>query len=134
MKKLTKLGKTTAYKYSKPDYRAIETFPNPRPSKYGDYSITFFAEEFTSLCPVTGQPDFGKLTIQYIPDKLCIESKSLKLYLGSYRLEKGFMEQLVNCIVLDLTRTCSPKFMKVIGTFNIRGGIGIKVESDTYRR
>ena len=99
----------------------IETFPNPFPGR--DYNIDMECPEFTCLCPKTGQPDFGILDISYIPDKLCIELKSLKIYLTSYRNEGGFHEKVVNIILDDLVSACKPKKMKIVGDFNVRGGI-----------
>ena len=99
----------------------IETFPNPFPGR--DYNIDMECPEFTCLCPKTGQPDFGILDISYIPDKLCIELKSLKIYLTSYRNEGGFHEKVVNIILDDLVAACKPKKMKLVGDFNVRGGI-----------
>ena len=99
----------------------IETFPNPFPGR--DYNIDMECPEFTCLCPKTRQPDFGILDISYIPDKLCIELKSLKIYLTSYRNEGGFHEKVVNIILDDLVAACKPKKMKIVGDFNVRGGI-----------
>ena len=94
----------------------IETFPNPFPGR--DYTIEMECPEFTCLCPKTGQPDFATLYISYIPDKLCVELKSLKLYLVSYRNEGGFHEKLTNIILDDLVSSCRPRTMKIIGDFN----------------
>jgi 7-cyano-7-deazaguanine reductase len=99
----------------------IETFPNPFPGR--DYTITMKCPEFTCLCPKTGQPDFATLLISYIPDKICIELKSLKLYLVSYRDEGGFHEKVINIILDDLISACKPRSMKIVGDFNVRGGI-----------
>jgi 7-cyano-7-deazaguanine reductase len=107
----------------------LETFPNAFPDRR--YDITFASDEFTSLCPKTGQPDFGTITIRYVPDKLCIESKSLKLYLFSYRDEGAFMETLTNRILDDLVEVCQPHHMEVTGDFAARGGITISVTA-TY--
>ena len=103
----------------------LETFPNAFPDRR--YEVTFQSPEFTSLCPKTGQPDFGTITIRYVPDKLCIESKSLKLYLFSYRDEGAFMETLTNRILDDLVEICQPHHMEVTGDFAARGGITISV-------
>jgi 7-cyano-7-deazaguanine reductase len=100
---------------------AIETFPNPFPGR--DYTITMKCPEFTCLCPKTGQPDFAILHISYIPDKICIELKSLKVYLTSYRNEGGFHEKVTNIILDDLVSACKPRNMKIVGDFNVRGGI-----------
>ncbi len=99
----------------------IETFPNPFPGR--DYTIAMECPEFTCLCPKTGQPDFATLNISYIPDKICIELKSLKIYLTSYRNEGGFHEKVINIILDDLVSACKPRNMKIIGDFNVRGGI-----------
>lgn len=108
----------------------IETFPNPFPGR--DYSIDMECPEFTCLCPKTGQPDFGILDISYIPDKLCIELKSLKIYLTSYRNEGGFHEKVVNIILDDLVSACKPKKMKIVGDFNVRGGIHTTVTVEHF--
>ena len=100
---------------------AIETFPNPFPGR--DYTIAMECPEFTCLCPKTGQPDFATLHISYIPDKICIELKSLKIYLTSYRNEGGFHEKVINIILDDLVSACKPRNMKIVGNFNVRGGI-----------
>jgi 7-cyano-7-deazaguanine reductase len=127
---LSILGHKVAPAYNNPHYSMIECFPNPATK---DYSITFITEEFTSLCPVTGGPDFGKIEISYTPDKLCIESKSLKLYLGAYRLYQGFMEEMTNKILNDLVKACNPTFMTVIGEWKSRGGIVTRVCSNYYK-
>jgi len=110
-----------------PSGKILEVFPNKYPSR--DYLITFDCPEFTSVCPVTGQPDFGKITIEYVPADFCIESKSLKLYLGAYRNEGAFAEQIANQILEDCVDACKPHSMIVTGTFTARGGISIKVEA-----
>ena len=106
---------------NKKEVLQIETFPNPFPGR--DYTIDMECPEFTCLCPKTGQPDFATLYISYIPEKLCIELKSLKLYLVSYRNEGGFHENLTNVILDDLVAACRPREMKIVGDFNVRGGI-----------
>ncbi len=108
----------------------IEIFPNPFPRR--DYNIDMECPEFTCLCPKTGQPDFGILDISYIPDKLCIELKSLKIYLTSYRNEGGFHEKVVNIILDDLVSACKPKKMKIVGDFNVRGGIHTTVTVEHF--
>jgi len=108
----------------------LETFPNKHPDK--SYKVKLVCPEFTSVCPVTGQPDFGVITIEYIPDELCLESKSLKLYLFSFRNTGMFMETIVNEIVKDLTAVCAPKWIKVHGAFNPRGGISIFVSAGSF--
>ena len=109
----------------------LETFPNAFPGR--PYTVTFSSDEFTSLCPKTGQPDFGTISIRYVPDTLCIESKSLKLYLFSYRDEGTFMETLTNRILDDLVEAASPLEMEVTGDFAARGGITISVTA-TYQK
>ncbi|MGI9456523.1 MAG: preQ(1) synthase [Aeoliella sp.] len=99
----------------------LETFDNQFPDR--DYKIEIVAPEFTSVCPKTGQPDFGAITLSYTPDKLCIELKSLKMYLQSYRNEGIFYEHVTNTILDDLAATCRPRWMKIDATFNARGGI-----------
>jgi 7-cyano-7-deazaguanine reductase len=99
----------------------IETFDNPHPGR--DYLITHVAPEFTSVCPKTGQPDFGTIEIEYVADRLCIELKSLKLYLQGYRNVGVFYEDVVNRILDDLVACCKPRRMKVIGRFAPRGGM-----------
>jgi 7-cyano-7-deazaguanine reductase len=101
--------------------KELETFPNPQPDR--DYEIRFDCPEFTCLCPKTGQPDFATIKIRYIPDKLCVELKSLKLYLWSFRNEGTFHEAVTNQILNDLVSTIQPRFMEVIGDFFVRGGI-----------
>ena len=108
----------------------IEIFPNPFPER--DYNIDMECPEFTCLCPKTGQPDFGILYISYVPDKLCIELKSLKIYLTSYRNEGGFHEKVVNIILDDLVSACKPKKMKIVGDFNVRGGIHTTVTVEHF--
>ena len=111
-----------------PDKAQLEAFPNPYPLR--DYWIHFECPEFTSLCPITGQPDFALLTIDYIPDKLCLESKALKFYLFSYRQVGMFHEASVNRILEDILKTCRPRRVKVNGKFNPRGGISIAVSAE----
>ena len=109
--------------------KTLETFPNPKPDR--DYEVVMDCPEFTSVCPKTGQPDFGKITIRYIPHELCIELKSLKLYLWSYRNEGAFYEKVTNQILDDLVAACHPRSMEVVGDFNVRGGIGTQIKA-TY--
>lgn len=108
--------------------KLLETFENEFPNR--DYTIIHTAPEFTSLCPKTGQPDFAKIDIDYIPDKLCIELKSLKLYLNSYRNDGVFFESVTNRILEDLVEVCSPRYMLVTAEFNVRGGISSVVEAE----
>ena len=109
----------------------LETFHNAFPDR--TYTVVLSSNEFTSLCPKTGQPDFGTITIRYVPDALCIESKSLKLYLFSYREEGTFMETVTNRILDDLVEACSPLEMEVVGAFAARGGITITVTA-SYKK
>jgi 7-cyano-7-deazaguanine reductase len=99
----------------------LETFKNPRPER--DYEIAMECPEFTCVCPRTGQPDFATIRITYVPDQLCVELKSLKLYLWSYRDEGAFHEAVVNKILDDLVSACQPRKLTVVGDFNVRGGI-----------
>jgi 7-cyano-7-deazaguanine reductase len=103
----------------------LDTFANPRPGR--DYEIEFIFPEFTSLCPVTGQPDFATITVSYIPDRLCVEMKSLKLYFFSYRDKGIFYEAAVNGILDDLVAALKPKRISVTGDFAVRGGTKGKV-------
>jgi 7-cyano-7-deazaguanine reductase len=98
----------------------LDTFPNPKPAR--DYEIKFVFPEFTSMCPVTGQPDFATITVAYVPNKLCVEMKSLKLYYLAYRDKGIFYESVVNTILDDLVATLKPREMSVIGEFAVRGG------------
>ena len=107
---------------------AIETFENPHPGR--DYIITHVAPEFTSVCPKTGQPDFGEIEIEYIADELCIELKSLKFYLQGYRNEGVFYEDVVNRILDDLVEVLNPRQMSVTGEFTPRGGMHSIVTAD----
>ncbi|HXK30048.1 MAG TPA: preQ(1) synthase [Candidatus Binatia bacterium] len=99
----------------------LETFANPKPGR--DYEISMECPEFTCVCPRTGQPDFATIRIRYVPAELCVELKSLKLYLWSYRNEGAFHEAVINRILDDLVRAVQPKAMTVVGDFNVRGGI-----------
>ncbi len=112
--------------------RNLETFPNPYPGR--DYEIRFECPEFTCLCPKTGQPDFATIRILYIPDKQCVELKSLKLYLWSYRNEGAFHEAVTNKILEDLVKTVFPRKMEIEGDFYIRGGIHTVVKVRHQKR
>ncbi len=101
--------------------RDLQTFPNPKPER--PYEIRFDCPEFTCLCPVTGQPDFATIRIRYVPDQTCVELKSLKLYLWSFRNEGAFHEAVTNRILDDLAGLIAPRFMEVEGDFMVRGGI-----------
>jgi len=109
--------------------RELETFPNPKPER--DYTIEFECPEFTCLCPRTGQPDFATIHVRYTPGSLCVELKSLKLYLWSYRDEGAFHEAVINKILDDLAGACQPRFMEVSGEFYVRGGIHTTVTAST---
>ena len=106
----------------------LEAFPNPHPGR--DYGVEFVFPEFTSVCPVTGQPDFATITVQYVPDRYCVEMKSLKLYFFAFRDQGVFFESIVNTILDDLVAVLAPRRMKVIGTFNVRGGMGATVTAE----
>ena len=101
--------------------KALETFDNPEPGR--DYTIRIQVPEFTCLCPKTGQPDFAELRLEYVPDSLCVELKSLKLYVWSFRDEGAFHEAVTNRILDDLVATIRPRFMRLTAEFNVRGGI-----------
>ena len=119
---LQALGRKTAYSQDY-DPGVLETFENKHPDN--DYWVRFNCPEFTTLCPITGQPDFGEIRISYIPDARMVESKSLKLYLFSFRNHGDFHEDVVNVIMKDLIRLMDPKYIEVTGTFVPRGGISI---------
>jgi 7-cyano-7-deazaguanine reductase len=106
----------------------IEIFDNPRPER--DYFITIRCPEFTSLCPKTGQPDFGEIVIEYCPDKSCIELKSVKFYMQGYRNKGIFYESLTNDILDDLKSICKPRWMKITSRFTPRGGITTEVVAE----
>ena len=99
----------------------LETFPNPNPER--DYRIHMEIPEFTCLCPMTGQPDFAVLSLEYIPDRRCVELKALKLYVWSFRNEGAFHEAVTNRILDDLVKATKPRYMKLTAKFNVRGGI-----------
>jgi 7-cyano-7-deazaguanine reductase len=107
--------------------RKLEAFPNQHPGRR--YTVTLVCNEFTCVCPMTGQPDFATITIRYVPDQKIVESKSLKLYLWSYRNEGTFHEHVTNQILEDLVQALDPISCEVIGAFNVRGGIAITVEA-----
>ena len=103
----------------------LDTFPNPNPE--WDYTISFDCPEFTCLCPLTGQPDFARFTIRYVPDRTCVELKSLKLYLWSYRNTGAFHEAVTNKIAKDVIAAVAPRRLTVEGDWFVRGGIGTRV-------
>ncbi len=121
LEKLTILGRKTQ------PSKKMEAVANPAPDRY--YVIKMDTSEFTCLCPVTGQPDFAHIHVEYIPDQKIVESKSYKLYLWSYRDEGIFHEAVVNKILDDLVALLDPHWIKVVGKFNVRGGIGFTVEA-----
>ncbi len=112
--------------------KSLEFFPNPEPSR--DFEIYFECPEFTCLCPKTGQPDFASIEIRYVPNEKCVELKSLKLYLWSFRDEGAFHEAVTNRILNDLVAVTDPKFMEVKGDFYVRGGIRTVVTATHGRR
>lgn len=101
--------------------KSLETFPNPNPER--DYTIRIHTPEFTCLCPKTGQPDFATIDIEYVPENECIELKSLKLYVWSFREQGAFHEAVTNSILGDLVAACAPRFMRISAEFNVRGGV-----------
>lgn len=122
---LSQLGsRITQYRYDSPLASQLEVFSNPSPNS--PFVIGLDCLEFTSLCPVTGQPDYGLIYVSYIPQELCVESKSLKLYLGAFRNHGAFHESCVNQIAHDLATRLAPRALRVYGDFNARGGIAIK--------
>jgi 7-cyano-7-deazaguanine reductase len=125
---LTLLGRSEAKLPTSPNEARLETFPNPAPQR--DYWIHFETDDFTSLCPVTGQADFARIDIEYVPDRLCIESKSLKFYLASFRNERAFNEAVTNRILDDFVRACSPRQAIVTAQFSARGGIALTVRAE----
>ncbi|MFW5803073.1 MAG: preQ(1) synthase [Verrucomicrobiota bacterium] len=124
---LTLLGATETSYPESPEQARLEVFRNRYAGR--DFRITFRCPEFTSRCPITNQPDFGAVTISYIPDQTCIESKSLKLYLFAFRNHNTFHEEAVNRILDDVVAACAPREARVEGVFNPRGGISIEVEA-----
>ncbi len=124
---LTLLGHSAGGIPSEPSAATLETFSNLYAQR--DYWIRFESFDFTSLCPVTGQPDFASITIDYVPDVKCIETKSLKFYLSSFRNTRSFNEEVVNRILEDLLAACAPRQLVVHGEFAARGGIGVTVEA-----
>ncbi|MBI1757318.1 MAG: NADPH-dependent 7-cyano-7-deazaguanine reductase QueF [Fimbriimonas ginsengisoli] len=110
----------------------LETFPNPAAER--DYAILHLCPEFTSLCPNTGQPDFATIELEYVPDRLCIELKSLKLYYFTFRDQGIYFEAVVNRLLGELSACCQPRWMRVTGRFNVRGGISSVVVAETGPR
>lgn len=126
LKDLSMLGRE-----AKPS-KKLEAFPNHNPER--DYVVTLTTDEFTCVCPMTGQPDFAKITIRYIPDKKVVESKSLKLYFWSYRNEGVFHEHVTNTILDDLVKVLSPRWCEVVSEFSVRGGIAISVKAEYKKK
>ena len=108
--------------------KKLDTFANPQPER--DYTISIKLPEFTCLCPLTGQPDFATLELRYVPDQLCIELKSLKLYTWSFRDEGAFHEAVTNRILSDLVAAVAPRYMKLTADFNVRGGVYATVTAE----
>lgn len=127
MQDLSLLGKAVRYPES-PEEAVLETFPNPNPDR--SYTIDFSCPEFTAVCPITGQPDFAELRIRYVPAERCVELKSLKLYLMSFRNQGIFHEAVTNRILDDLVRVLSPHYLRVVGDFAVRGGIKTVVTAE----
>jgi 7-cyano-7-deazaguanine reductase len=124
---LTLLGRANAKPPDSPSAEVLETFENRFPQR--DYWVRFDCPDFTSLCPITSQPDFAKIRIDYVPGRRCIETKSLKFYLASYRGTRGFNEEIVNRILDDLVEACAPRKLIVHGEFAPRGGITLTVDA-----
>lgn len=129
MKELTLLGNSKQSFPEKPSFETLETFPNRNPDR--DYWVKFDCTDFTSLCPVTGQPDFAKIHIEYIPGERCVETKSLKFYLASFRSQRDFNENITNRIFDDFKKACTPKRLIVEGQFHARGGISLTTRVDS---
>jgi 7-cyano-7-deazaguanine reductase len=125
--RLTLLGRSEARIPASPAEARLETFPNPARRNYW---IHFETDDFTSVCPVTGQPDFARIDIDYVPHRLCVESKSLKFYLASYRNERAFNEAVTNRILDDFVRACAPRQAIVTAQFSARGGIALTVRAE----
>lgn len=126
-KELTLLGNTRTRYPDSPEKARLEAFRNAYPNR--NYTVRFECPEFTSRCPITDQPDFGQITIEYVPDRLCLESKALKLYLFAFRNRNTFHEEAVNRILDDVVEAIKPRRARVLGVFNPRGGISITVEA-----
>ncbi|MDZ7829895.1 MAG: preQ(1) synthase [Halofilum sp. (in: g-proteobacteria)] len=108
--------------------KELETFDNPEPGR--DYTIRMTLPEFTCLCPKTGQPDFATFELEYVPDRLCLELKALKLYIWSFRDEGHFHEAVTNLICNDMVAACAPRFLRLTGRFGVRGGIWTEVTAE----
>ena len=125
--KLTLLGRSEARIPASPDEAKLETFPNPARRQYW---IHFETDDFTSLCPITGQADFARIEIAYVPGRLCLESKSLKFYLAAYRNERAFNEAVTNRILDDFVLSVRPRQATITAQFSARGGIALKVQAN----
>jgi len=125
---LTLLGNSQAAFPKSPHQATLEAFPNPNVQR--DFSIRIDCPDFTSLCPVTGQPDFAEIFVEYTPDARCLETKSLKLYLASYRNVHSFNEAVINRVLDDLVAACHPRRMRVEGRFAARGGLALTVVAE----
>ena len=125
---LTLLGNPQAAFPKSPQQATLEAFPNPSPQR--NYTIRVDCPDFTSLCPVTGQPDFAEIVVEYVPGDRCVETKSLKLYLASYRNVHSFNETVINRILDDLVAACHPRRMRVEGRFVARGGLALTVAAE----
>src|SRR3954464_5995208 len=125
--RLTLLGRSAAKVPTSPEAAKLETFPNPARR---EYHIHFETDDFTSLCPVTGQADFARIEIDYVPDRVCVESKSLKFYLQAYRNVRAFNEAVTNRILDDFVRACNPIHAVVTAQFSARGGIALSVRTE----
>jgi 7-cyano-7-deazaguanine reductase len=126
--RLTLLGRSQAKIPGSPAKARLETFRNPAPGR--NYWIHFETDDFTSVCPVTDQPDFARIDVDYVPDRLCVESKSLKFYLASYRNERAFNEAVTNRILDDFVKACAPREAIVTAQFSARGGIALTVRAE----
>ena len=122
---LTMLGNKQKYQFSEPSIDILEAFPNKFPER--NYVICFEHPEFTSLCPMTGQPDFGTIRLTYVPGEKCVESKSFKLYMAAFRNHGSFMESITNIIANDMVEKLAPRRLTLEGIFNVRGGTAINV-------
>ncbi|MDQ2867354.1 MAG: preQ(1) synthase [Verrucomicrobiota bacterium] len=125
-KKLTLLGRSEARLPAAPSASILETFPNPARRAY---RVQFETDDFTSLCPITGQADFARIEIDYVPAKLCVETKSLKFYLASFRSQRAFNEAVANQILDDFVHACAPRAANVHAQFSARGGIALSVRA-----
>ena len=125
--RLTLLGRSEVKLPPSPAEARLETFPNP---SRRNYRIHFETDDFTSVCPITGQPDFARIDIDYVPNRLCVETKSLKFYLASYRNERAFNEAVTNHILDDFVKACAPREAIVTAQFSARGGIAVTVRAE----